>query len=220
MSITQENRMLQIETVLGPDRLILAGVTSNEAISSPFSYWLDLVSETRNIALEGLIGTNVTFSVSLTNVEQRYYNGIVNRFMRNESTRMGGNEVMFLARYKAEIVPWLVTLSRNLNCRIFQNQTVPRIIEQIFNDRGVTDYEMRLTTTYAPREYCVQYRESDYDFIQRLMSYEGIFYFFTHENGRHRMVIADSGQVFSPCPNQETARFSPAVPAAFQKKMW
>ncbi|MEN6320472.1 MAG: type VI secretion system tip protein TssI/VgrG [Syntrophaceae bacterium] len=211
MAISQENRMLQIETVLGADRLILTSVTSTDAISAPFSYWLDLISESRDIAPEDLIGTDVTFSITLANGQQRYYNGIVNRFMRAESTRRGGDEVMFYANYKAEVVPWLLSLSRNSNCRIFQNKTVPQIIEQIFRDRSVTDYEMSLSADYPTREYCVQYRESDYDFIYRLMSYEGIFYFFTHEDGSHRMVIADSGQSVDSCPNQETARFSPVA---------
>ena len=73
------------------------------------------------------------------------------------------------------------------------------------------DFELKLNASYSPREYCVQYRESDYDFIVRLMAYEGIFYFFIHENGRHKMIIGDSAEAFKPCPGQETARFVPTA---------
>ncbi len=80
--------------------------------------------------------------------------------------------------YELELVPWLAFLSHFSNCRIFQNQSVPDIIEKVFSTRGYSDYRLNLQGTYSPREYCVQYRETDFNFISRLMEDEGIFYYF------------------------------------------
>ena len=210
MTLTQDNRTLRIETPLGQDVFVLTGITGTESLSSPFTYWLDLVSEQRDIAADQIVGANVTFSLRLANNEERYFNGMVNAFMHGHRARTDNDQnERFI--YKAEIVPWFVSLSRTSNCKIFQNKSVPEIIEQIFNDRGLTQFDLQLSATYPARDYCVQYRESDYDFIVRLMAYEGMFYFFTHENGAHTMVIADSNDAAQPCPGQETARFQPAA---------
>ena len=90
------------------------------------------------------------------------------------------------------MVPWLWFLTRTSNCRIFQEMTVPDIIKQVFRDHGFTDFDDALSGTYRTWEYCVQYRETDFEFVSRLMEQEGIYYFFTHENGKHMLVLADS----------------------------
>ena len=104
------------------------------------------------------------------------------------------------------------------NCRIFQNKTVPDIIQKVFADRGYTDYDFRLTGSYDPREYCVQYRETDFNFVSRLMEDEGIFYFFEQTEDKHQLVLADAKSAITPCPHKATARFTPATGGFLEKK--
>ena len=80
-------------------------------------------------------------------------------------------------------------------------------MQQVFKSRGFSDYKLSLTATYDQREYCVQYRETDFNFVSRLMEQYGIFYFFEHENGKHTLVLADSPSVYQPCPSQSTAQY-------------
>lgn len=104
-------------------------------------------------------------------------------------------------RYKVILRPWLWWLTLASNNRVFQNQTTSDIVIAIFKAHGFSDYELKLTGSYTPREYCVQYAESDFAFVSRLMEEEGIFWFFTHEEGKHTLVLADSNDAFPPIPN-------------------
>ena len=89
------------------------------------------------------------------------------------------------------MVPWFWFLNLFSDCRIFQNKSVPDIVEQVFQDRGFSDFESRLRARILPREYCVQYRETDFNFVSRLIEEEGIFYFFEHTTDKHTLVLAD-----------------------------
>ncbi len=106
-----------------------------------------------------------------------------------------------------EVVPWLWFLTRIADCRIFQDKTIPEIIEAVFKSRGFSDYRLSLMPNYEKREYCVQYRETDFNFVSRLMEQYGIFYYFEHKNGKHTMVLADSESTHQPCPEQPTAHY-------------
>lgn len=201
MDFTQDNRNIAIDTPLGPDMLMLRGFSGTEGISMPFSYELDLVSE-KPIPFADIIGKNVTITLLLADDELRYFNGIISRFAINRE----GSE-RDLINYTATMVPWFWLLSRTSDSRIFQNLSIPDIVEQIFMDQGFSDYKLALQDSYEPREYCVQYRETDMNFVSRLLEQEGIFYFFEHEDGKHTLNIADSPDANLPCPNQKTARY-------------
>ena len=84
---------------------------------------------------------------------------------------------------------------------------MPDIVKQIFGEYGFTDFRFQLSGTYEPREYCVQYRETDFDFVARLLEEEGIFFFFEHEDGKHTLVLADSPRAHEPCPVLDRVRF-------------
>ena len=204
-TLTQENRMLSINTPLGADTLLLTGFSGSEGISMPFSFELSLASEDTNINPRDIIGQSVTVSVGLADDERRYINGIVSRFSQ-ERLGEGPDQFLHVASYSATVVPWFWLLTRTVNSRIFQEKTGRQIIEQIFSDRGFSDYEFRLSSQYDPREYCVQYHESDFNFISRLLEQEGIFYFFEHKDGRHVLVLADSSDEHHDCPHQSTVR--------------
>lgn len=107
-------------------------------------------------------------------------------------------------RYSLQLRPWLWWLTLAGNNRIFQAKTVPDIIKAVFAVHSFSDYSLKLDATYQPREYCVQYGESDFDFVSRLMEDEGIFWFYTHEDGKHTLVLADSNDAFPACPNART----------------
>ena len=201
MPHSQEGRLISLTTPLGEDVLLLAGLSGHEAISRLFSFHLDLLTEHGPIDFTQIIGKNVTISVAQSDNTARYFNGMVSHFAQS------GSDTNFI-HYQMEVVPWTWTLTRYADCKIFHNKKVSDIIEQVFQDRGFTDYKLSLNGSYTPLEYCVQYRETDFNFISRLMEQNGIFYFFQHAMGKHTMVIADSSSIHEPCPGQESAGYN------------
>ena len=198
---TQQDRFLNLETHLGPDKLLLRSFRGEEGISRLFRFHLDMLAEDSAINFDDMIGQNVSFSVRLADTTKaRYFNGYVNRFIQFPNEER-------LTHYEAEVVPWLWFLTRTADCRIFQNMSVPDIVAKVFKDFGFTDFEDQTRGTYDPWEYCVQYRETAFNFVSRLLESEGIFYFFRHENGKHTLVLGDSTTAHSPCPEQSRAMF-------------
>ncbi|MEE9101893.1 type VI secretion system tip protein TssI/VgrG [Pseudomonas nitroreducens] len=104
-------------------------------------------------------------------------------------------------RYQLVLRPWLWWLTLASNNRVFQNLATSDIVTTIFKAHGFTDFNLSLSGSYEPREYCVQYGESDFAFVSRLLEEEGIFWFFTHEEGKHTLVLADNNDAFPPIPN-------------------
>ena len=196
---TQENRRLRIETPLGTDALLITGLSGTEGISTLFHFQAELLGRDEKADFDAIVGENVTISIAAGGGD-RFINGMVSRFA--QSGTVGRH-----ATYRAEIVPWLWFLTRTSDCRIFQKQSVPDIVKQLFGEYGFSDYRFRLTGSYESREYCVQYRETDFNFVARLMEEEGIFYFFAHENGKHTLVIADNPRAHEPCPVLDSVRF-------------
>ena len=213
MAYTQDNRLIAIETPLGKDVLLLEAFHGVEGISMPFSFELDLVSLNHNIPFADIVGKNVTISVVLRDETKRFFNGIVSRF--SQAKGGGTTEGDPLSYYRATAVPWFWLLGRTADSRIFQNASVLDIVDDLLKEKhkkygfGNIKMEYKVLThgTYDKREYCVQYRETDFNFISRLLEEEGIYYFFQHEDGKHTMVIADSPQEHKPVPKQQTADY-------------
>jgi type VI secretion system secreted protein VgrG len=200
---SQKHREAAIETTLGEDVLLLISFSGTEQLGRLFEYKLELASEDYQIKSESVVGQNVSIRLNLGNNGIRYFNGYVSHFTQLTSSGQ-------LARYRATVVPWFWFLTRVADCRIFQEKTVPEIIQQIFRDRGFTDFENGLSGTYRTWEYCVQYRETDFNFLSRLMEQEGIYYFFKHENDKHSLVLADSASAHGPYPEFEQLKYHPA----------
>lgn len=200
MAYTQENRLMGVDTPLGTDVLLLQALNGQEGISRLFKFNLDLLSTKNSISFQDIVGQKVSIRVSFFEGGERYFHGHVGRFAQ------GGSDARF-SHYQMEVVPWLWFLTRNADCKIFQNMTIPDIIQKVFKDRGFQDFKNSLTGTYEPREYCVQYRETDFNFVSRLMEQYGIFYFFEHEQNKHTLVLADSSSVFQSCPGQSKVRY-------------
>lgn len=200
-SITQANRTISIDTPLGQDVLILRAFTGTEAVSQLFRFQIDLVSDDAEIDYDAIIGRNVTIAVRLEDEStRRYFNGHVSRFTQLPSEGR-------LARYQAVVEPWLWFLTRTSDCKIFQKKSVPDIVQEIFRTFGFQNFELQLNRSYTPWEYCVQYRETAFNFISRLLEQEGIFFFFRHEQGRHTLILADTPSAHKPCPDQPDARY-------------
>jgi len=176
-------------------------MTGHEGISRPFRFDLELLSEQADIDFGSIVGSILTVCVRLENGTERYFNGVVSSFSQ------GGADQRFVY-YQAELVPWLWLLTRRSDCRIFQDQPVPDIIKKVFSDRGFSDFELELSATYQPRVYCVQYRETDFNFVCRLMEEVGISYYFKHEDKRHKLVLFDSPSGNPVCPGQADAIYA------------
>ena len=204
--LTQENKLLSLDTPLGKDVLLLAKLHGQEGLSELFYFDLELFSEKQTVVFEDIVGKSVTIAIFLADGSKRYINGLISRFSQEYGIDKPGSEVR-TSYFSATVVPWLWLLTRTSNSRIFQNLTVPDIVEKVFSEKGFADYKLDLSGTYEQREYTVQYRESDFNFVSRLLEDEGICYFFTHEDGKHIMVLADHAAANEPCRTQESAKF-------------
>ncbi|MGO8898808.1 MAG: type VI secretion system Vgr family protein [Isosphaeraceae bacterium] len=199
---TQANRPMAVSTPLGTDVLLLQQVSGTEAISRLFRFQLEFLAESStDIAFDQILGQSVTVTLQMPDGSSRYINGIVNKFSQAEQIPSPKGSAFF-TRYQAEIVPQLWLLTRKAQSRIFQQIAVPDILKQVLTGLSV-DYQLQ--GTYKPRDYCVQYRETDFDFASRIMEEEGIYYFFNHADGSHKMVAADTPMSHPDVPGATTA---------------
>jgi type VI secretion system secreted protein VgrG len=191
MNYTQQNRAMEVTTPLGPDKLLLVGFTGQESVSRLFAFQLDLVAENEtDVGFDKLLGQKILVRVDLPNGEKRYFGGICNRVSQGERDDL-------FTRYHMEIVPEFWQLTRKAQSRIFQQKSVPDILKEVLQGLNVA-YE--IAGTFHPRDFCVQYRETDFNFASRLMEEEGIFYFFKHSAGGHQMVLANTPQSHPDLP--------------------
>jgi type VI secretion system secreted protein VgrG len=183
--------------------LDLVRMQGHESLGQLFEYELELVSDDFNLDLSSVVGKTLTVQVELPTGDARYFNGVVASFKY-----LGGSGRF--ARYEAVVRPSLWLLTRSANSRIFQQQTVPDIVKEIFRDEGVDDVEDRLTGDYRVWEYVAQYGESDWNFVNRILEHEGIYYFFEHDDGKHTLVLADDPSAHQTFPGYESVPFFPA----------
>jgi type VI secretion system secreted protein VgrG len=186
---------------LGEGALLFHRMSAREELGRLSEYRLELLSPNSAIPLDLILGQNVTVKLRLSDESDhyRYFNGFVSRFSN------GGTYGRFF-RYSATVRPWVWFLTRTADCRIFQEKTVKEIIEDVFADHsGFGGHEFDLTGTYGARTYCVQYRESDFNFVSRLLEHEGICYYFRHEEGSHKVILTDTKHY--PHAGFETLRF-------------
>jgi type VI secretion system secreted protein VgrG len=197
----QAARPVQITTPLGPDKLIVRSYQGEEYVSGLFHYRVEAMSEDVSLSFSDIAGKAVTLQLPQSSGDIHYVNGVVGRF--TESAHDGR-----FAYYSLDIYPWLWMLTMSADCAIYQNMTTPDIIKKVFSDLGFADYSDKLTGTYQPREFCVQYRETAFSFVSRLMEHEGIFYFFTHDSSSHKMVLADDSSAWVTATGLASARYT------------
>lgn len=182
--------------------LLFRSMLGHEEISRLFEYQVTVLSPKDQIELNDLIGKTVTVKVSTDERATREFSGFVTAMAQT------GIEGRF-HRYQLTVRPWAWLMSRTADCKIFQQKSVPDIIKAVFADHAVADVEYALSDTYPTRDYCVQYRESDLGFVCRLMEQEGIYFYFKHSNGRHKMVVTDSYAGHQPSPGFASVDFVP-----------
>ncbi len=191
--LEQGLRPIGVETPLGQDALVLTAFAGEERISGLFSFDLQFLSERGDIQPDEIVGENIDFYVRFPDGEPRYFNGHVNRF-----TYMGQGDRAHM--YRATVVPWLWFLTKGADCKVHETgsqQNAQDIIDGLLSELGFSDYKWDLKRTPEKRDYCVQYRETHFEFITRLLAEEGIFYYFKHEQGKHELVMTDHvGGVF------------------------
>ncbi|MCI0378800.1 MAG: type VI secretion system tip protein VgrG, partial [Gemmataceae bacterium] len=197
-AFTEVNRPMQVTSPLGQDVLLLAGFTGQEGISQLFRFQLDLLARNRQeVAFEKFLGQPLTVQLADADEQCRYFNGIASRVFQ------GMSDDTFTS-YHIQIVPRIWLLTNRAQCRIFQRLSVPEILRKVLEG---FDVEYQIQGTFYPREYCVQYRETDFDFISRLMEEEGIYYFFKHTDGAHKLVLANTPPAHPDIPEPSTLVF-------------
>jgi type VI secretion system secreted protein VgrG len=199
---SQANRLLQVKTPLGADTLLVTAFNGNEQISNLFCFDISLIAEnSTQIDFSKIVGNEITLKVATLGTggdpNWRYINGICSNFSEGDRNER-------FTSFSAEVVPkvWLIT--RRARSRVFQQKSVPDILKVVF-DGFDCDYQLR--GQYEYREYCVQYRETDFNFGSRLMEEEGIYYYFKHSDGGHKMIIGDTPQSHETVPGLPSARY-------------
>lgn len=201
MAVSQNRFPLVLSTPLGADALAVRRFHGEERISGLFRYALEMVSDDPELAFDDIVGQGATVALDVGDgSSKRYFHGIVTRFAQSGTTARG-------TVYYADLQPWLYLLTLTRDCRIWQGQSVPEIAKALFGELGFSDFRDALTGTYAKREYCVQYRETAFDFVSRLFEEEGIFYFFEHADGKHTLVLADDAGAHAASPGPAKVRF-------------
>jgi type VI secretion system secreted protein VgrG len=203
MSATQQTAPLAVETTLGQDVFQLLSVDWSESLGMPFVGRLEMLSTDSKVDLRKLLKTDAAVRIDRPDGSSVWLHGSISRM---ES--LGGN--MRMARYRATIVPCIALLKNSGGCRIFQDFTVIDIVKKIFSDFGFSgQLESRVTGQYAKRDYCVQYGESDFNFISRILQSEGIYYYFEYSKEKHCVVLADDIQAHHQADGNETIDYRP-----------
>ena len=185
-----ESRTITATTPLAPEKLAFASMSGQEEISQCFSFQARFVSDDIDLKSEDVLGLGVTIKVESDRGE-RFFHGLVDSFALTEF----GDERI---EYVAVLRPWLWFLSKTSDNRIFQNMSVVEIVEEVFSAYPNAEFEKRLQESYPPREYCVQYDETDLNFVSRLLEHEGIFFFFEYGDGVHTMILTDDNAKLEP----------------------
>ena len=189
-SLGQDKRIAQLNTPLGKDKLTLVSFACSEGVSEKFQITIEAASDEKGLNFDSAIGQNCTITVDMLESGKRYFDGLL-----TEAHWLGGRE-KGTHRYRLVLRPWLWLLSHRRNSFIHHEKTVPEIIEKVFGDHGFAVFSNNLSRGYPTLEYCVQYRESDMDFVCRLMEEYGISYYFKHSDGEHKLIMTDEMSTF------------------------
>ncbi|GJD50494.1 Actin cross-linking toxin VgrG1 [Methylobacterium crusticola] len=211
----QTDRLLQLITPLGQDVLIPIALNGSEGLSELFAFTVEMTSTNAGITADQLLGKSATLKIRRPDADPRIINGIIASFAAADQTVDG------LRRYHMVLRPKLWLLTRTADCRIFQNQTVPQIADTLLSEAGVTDTKKQgLNGSHPSRDYCVQYRETDFDFLVRLWAEEGIYYYFQHSDGQHTLVLSDSTAGYCECIDKSVQHAPPSASDTIAVQTW
>ena len=188
---------ITLKSPLPAKDLLFESMTASAGLSMLGEMQLGLVSEKPDLKPEDLLGKPVTVSVTLRDDAKRHFHGYITRF------GIGAHRGRYFG-YQASVRTWLWFLTRTADCRIFQELTVPDIVKKVFEDHSNANFEFKLFRSYRKWVYCVQYRETDYNFIARLLEHEGIYWYIEHGDGTSKVVLVDSQSAHDAAPGCES----------------
>ena len=198
--LTQDKRIASLTTPFGKDKLVLTAFDATEGLSELFEFRIDASSKESSIDFDQILGHSCSVRLKMGEGPDRYFDGIA---VEARAIGMQGD----LYAYQLLLRPSFWLLTRTYNCRIWHEKTALDIIKEVLG-QGKVDFRAATTRNFPKLEYCVQYRESDFAFVSRLMESHGIYYFFEHSAGSHNMVLADAPSSHQPVPGHASLRFA------------
>lgn len=199
--IVLENRQLRLKGPLGPKKMILVRADVTERMSTLTETDIQFISPDHDLKMEDVVGQRLSLELDDEEGNTRHWHGYC--ISCAYEGRYGGQ-----ALYRAEVRPWLWFLTLHADCFIFQEKSALEVIKAIFQERGFSDIQDKTSATYLARDYLVQYRETDFDFVSRLMEEEGIYYYFTHDDSKETLVLADGSGSHSALEGAGEIRFA------------
>ncbi|MGU7843718.1 type VI secretion system tip protein TssI/VgrG [Burkholderia sp. AW33-5] len=190
------NRVFTLDSPHGDD-LKFHTLDGSDELGRLFEFRIEALADSHSLSLKDMLGKPVTVRIEQQDLSMRYLNGIVAR-----ATLVGRRAERHYG-YELVVRPWLWLATRRSDCRIFQNRTVPDIVQEVLAPYGFP-IENKLTDAYVPREFCVQYNETDAAFVMRLMEFEGIYFYFRHAADNHTLVLCDAMSSHVALPGYET----------------
>ncbi|KVQ26567.1 type VI secretion system tip protein VgrG [Burkholderia cepacia] len=190
------NRVFTLDSPHGDD-LKFHTLDGSDELGRLFEFRIEALADSHSLSLKDMLGKPVTVRIEQQDLSTRYLNGIVAR------ASLAGRRAERYYGYELIVRPWLWLATRRSDCRIFQNKTVPEIVQEVLSTYGFP-IESHLAETYVPRDYCVQYNETDAAFVSRLMEFEGIYYWFRHAEDTHTLMLSDAMSSHTALPGYET----------------
>ncbi|NTY36592.1 type VI secretion system Vgr family protein [Burkholderia diffusa] len=190
------NRVFTLDSPHGDD-LKFHTLDGSDELGRLFEFRVEALADSHSLSLKDMLGKAVTVRIEQQDQSTRYLNGIVAR------ASLSGRRAERYYGYELVVRPWLWLATRRSDCRIFQNKTVPEIVQEVLSTYGFP-IENHLAESYVPREYCVQYNETDAVFVSRLMEFEGIYYWFKHAEDTHTLMLSDAMSSHTALPGYET----------------
>lgn len=205
---TDAHIYLKLHSEFG-EQVLLTRCEGQEFISDLFFFHLEMVSKNPGLSFEEILGKNVTIEYD-NGKQKRYFSGIVSEF-RQGSTYIHKSEFQ-KTTYYATVVPrlWLATVTEN--CKIYQHKSTVHIIKEILEKHKIKFEDKIESAGSESLVFCVQYNESDFHFISRLMEKNGIFYFFKHADDSHIMILGDGNSAYYPCEHNEKIKYTGLYP--------
>lgn len=213
MPATDDNRLIKVTSPLGPNVLLFSQLTGSERLSQPFQFELSLRSDKGDLDADKVLGQPVAVSCALPSGNgERYFHGLASDF-----TQLSYGERHH--EYQVVLRPWFWFLTRTADCRVYQDMTVREIFEQLVKEKGFSDFRFDLKGSYKKLAYCVQYRETAFNFLSRLLEHEGIYYFFEHAAQKHTMVLVDDSAAHKAVGGYDSVPYyPPSKPAAMRER--
>ncbi len=199
---TQDQQKGKLTTPLGENALALSRFSGTEGLSELFEFRIRAVSTQGGLDFASAVGKGSTITLTAQDDNKRYFHGVM-----TEARWAGTQEDLYI--YQLVLRPWLWLLTRTSDCKIFAQMSPIAIIKQVFSDRGFSDFRDATTGSPPTLEYCVQYRETDFNFVCRLMEAYGIYYFFEHADGKHTLVLADAKSSHQQVPGLSSLPYNP-----------